>query len=161
MVKTNNRAIKMAHTPKIKRRWIKEEKRIVELLYKKGFIKGEWKLEDLYWESYHWYNRKLYKSMRCDYNGKKYRFPVYMPEIHFCTTDYWGESDEHSVVGTVLETLYWGHIDTTNWDSDSGEYPQSTFPRMTRNQFIKYLKSLPTKVGDNKINKLLKSIRSE
>jgi len=29
---------------------------------------------------------------------------------------------------------------------------------MTRGQFIKYLKGLPTKVGDNKINKILKKI---
>ena len=49
-------------------------------------------------------------------------------------------------------------VDTTNCDSDSGEYPKSTFPRMRRGQFIKYLKSLPTKVGDNKINKILKKL---
>jgi hypothetical protein len=148
----------MAHTPKIKRRWIKEEKQIVELLYKKGFIKGEFKLEDLYWASYNWYNKKCYKTKYNSYDGRKYKHPVYMPEIHFCTSDYWGEYDEHSVVSVVLDSLYWEHVDTTNWDSDSGEYPKSTFPRMTRGQFIKYLKGLPTKVGDNKINKILKKI---
>jgi hypothetical protein len=80
-----------------------------------------------------------------------------MPEIHFSTSDYWGESDEHSVVDVVLERLYWEHIDTTNFDPNSyDEYPVSTFPRMTRGQFIKYLKGLPTKVGDNKIKKVLK-----
>jgi hypothetical protein len=145
----------MAHTPKIKRRWIKEEKRIIELLYKKGFIKGEWKLEDLYWASYHWHNRKWYKTKYNSYDGKKYRFPIYMPEIHFCTSDYWGESDEHSIIDTVLERLHWEHIDTTDWDSNSGEYPKSTFPKMTRGQFIKYLKGLPTVVGDNKIKGVL------
>jgi hypothetical protein len=147
----------MARTPKIKRRWIKEEKQIVELLYKKGFIKGEFKLEDLYWESYNWFNKKCYKTKPNPYDGKRYRFPIYMPEIHFSTSDYWGESDEHSVVDVVLERLYWEHIDTTNFDPNSyDEYPVSTFPRMTRGQFIKYLKGLPTKVGDNKIKKVLK-----
>jgi hypothetical protein len=147
----------MARTPKIKRRWIKEEKQIVELLYKKGFIKGEFKLEDLYWESYNWFNKKCYKTKPNPYDGKRYRFPIYMPEIHFSTSDYWGESDEHSVVDAVLERLYWEHIDTTNFDPNSyDEYPVSTFPRMTRGQFIKYLKGLPTKVGDNKIKKVLK-----
>ncbi len=146
----------MARTPKIKRRWIKEEKQIVELLYKKGFIKGEFKLEDLYWESYNWFNKKCYKTKPNPYDGKRYRFPIYMPAIYFSTSDYWGESDEHSVVDVVLERLYWEHVDMTNWDSDSGEYPVSTFPRMTRGQFIKYLKGLPTKVGDNKIKKVLK-----
>ena len=151
----------MAHTPKIKRRWIKEEKQIVELLYKKGFIKGEFKLEDLYWESYNWFNKKCYKTKPNPYDGKRYRFPIYMPEIHFSTSDYWGESDEHSVVDAVLERLYWEHVDMTNWDSDSGEYPVSTFPRMTRGQFIKYLKGLPTKVGDNKIKKVLKKTNED
>jgi hypothetical protein len=84
-----------------------------------------------------------------------------MPEVHFCTSDYWGEYDEHSVVGAVLDSLYWEHVDTTNWDSDSGEYPKSTFPRMRRCQFIKYLKGLPTKVGDNKINKIVKTLKDE
>ena len=147
----------MARTPKIKRRWIKEEKQIVELLYKKGFIKGEFKLEDLYWESYNWFNKKCYKTKPNPYDGKRYIFPIYMPEIHFSTSDYWGESDEHSVVDVVLERLYWEHIDTTNFDPNSyDEYPKSTFPKMTRGQFIKYLKDLPTKVGDNKIKKVLK-----
>jgi len=81
-----------------------------------------------------------------------------MPEIHFCTTDYWGESDEHGIVDIVLQELYWEHVDTTNWDSDSGEYPKSTFKKMTRGQFIKYLKGLPTKVGDRKINTILKRV---
>jgi hypothetical protein len=147
----------MANTPKIKRQWIKEEKRIVELLYRKGFIKGEWKLDDLYWAEFHWYQRKCYKTKYNSYDGKRYRFPVYMPEIHFMTTDYWGESDEHSIVDSIKQTLWWEHIDTKNWDETSGEYPESTFPNMNRRQFIQYLKKLPTKVGDNKINKILKN----
>ncbi len=146
----------MSCTPKIKRRWAKEEKRIVELLYKKGFIKGEFKLQDLYWAEYHWYNRKCYKSKHNSYDGKRYRFPIYMPEIHFCTSDYWGESDEHSIVDSVLERLHWEYIDTTNWDSDSGEYPKSKFKKMTRANFIHYLEKLPTVVSDNQIKKVLR-----
>ena len=146
----------MSCTPKIKRRWTKEEKRIVELLYKKGFIKGEFKLQDLYWAEYHWYNRKCYKSKHNSYDGKRYRFPIYMPEVHFCTTDYWGESDEHSIVDSVLERLHWEYIDTTNWDSDSGEYPKSKFKKMTRANFIHYLEKLPTVVSDNHIKKVLR-----
>ena len=144
----------MARTPKIKRRWIKEEKQIVYLLYRKGFMDGRWKLNDLYWAEYHWYNRKSFKTKHNLYDGRRYKHPVYMPEVHFCTSDYWGESDEHSVVDEVLQWLHWEHVDMANWDSD--EYPESTFPRMTRGQFIKYLKGLPTKVGDKKINVLLK-----
>jgi hypothetical protein len=141
---------------KIKRKWIKEEKRIVSLLYQKGFLK-DFKVEELYWAEYHWHNRKSYKTRSNKYDGKRYRFPVYMPEVHYCSTDYWGESDEHSIVSHVMEHLHWVNIDTTDWDPDSGENPKSTFnTRMTRPQFIKYLKGLPTVVPDNKINKVLK-----
>jgi hypothetical protein len=142
----------MANTPKIKRQWMKEEKQIVYLLYRKGFIKGEYKLDNLYWAEYHWHNRKYYRSS----NGK-YRYPIYMPEIHFCTTDYWGESDEHSIVDSIIDRLHWEHTDTLNWDPESGEYPKSTFKPMDRRQFIHYLKKLPTKVADKKINKILKN----
>jgi len=149
----------MSYTPKIKRRWIKQEKQIVYLLYRKGFIINEFmKLKDLYWAEYLWHNRKSYKTKHNLYDGRIYRQPVYMPEVHFCTTDYWGESDEYSIVDVVSQELYWKHVDTENWDEDSGEYPKSTLPKMTRCQFIKYLKSLPTKVGDKKINTLLKRI---
>jgi acyl carrier protein phosphodiesterase len=97
-------------------------------------------------------NRKKYKS-----KYSKYRFPIYKPEVHYMTTDYWGESDEHGIVNTIIEHFYWDNVDEENWDSTSGEYPQSTFPNMSREQFIKYLSKLPTKVKDNKINKVLKT----
>lgn len=140
----------MANTPKIKRQWIKEEKQIVYLLYRKGLLE-DFKLTDFYWAEFH----RLKKHYRS--KNRKYKYSVYMPEIHFCTTDYWGESDEHSIVDSVRQTLYWENIDTTDWDVDSGEYPKSTFRNIGRRQFIQYLKKLPTKVGDNKINKVLKN----
>jgi len=135
--------------PKIKRRWVKEEKRIVRLLYRKGFLK-DFKISDLYWAEYNWLNNKKRKS-----SCGKYSFPVYMPEVHYLTTDYWGESDEHSIVSTIKETLYWGGIETENWDPELG-YPKSSFPKLSRRQFIKYLEKLPTIISDNKINKIIK-----
>ena len=141
----------MATNPKIKRLWTKQEKRIVRLLYRKGFLK-DFKIKDLYWAEYSWLGKKKYKSKR-----SKYSYPVYMPEVHYFTTDYWGESDEHSVVGTIKEHLWWDHADTENWDDTSGEWPKSKFPRMNREQFIKYLEKLPTKISDNKINRVLKT----
>lgn len=152
----------MSKTPKIKRRWIKQEKQIVYLIYRKGLIIDDHiKLEDLYWAEYNWLNRKHYKGKFNMSDAIKFRYPVYMPEVHYCTTDYWGESDEHSIVDIVSQELYWKHVDTKNWDKDSGEYPKSTFPKMTRTQFIKYLKGLPTKVADKKINKILKTCKDE
>lgn len=139
----------MATNPKVKRLWIKQEKQIVRLLYQKGLLQ-DYSLDNLYWAEYNWHNRKKYKSS----NGKS-SWPVYMPEVHYMTTDYWGESDEHSIVSTIKEHLWWDHANTENWDSTSGEWPRSSFPKMTRSQFIKYLKEMPTKVNDNKIKKVL------
>jgi hypothetical protein len=141
----------MATNPKQKRLWIKQEKRIVHLLYKKGLL-TDFNVSDLYWAEYRWSNKKKYRSKHT-----KYRYPVYMPEVHYWTTDYWGEGDEHSIVDNILDSLFWDNIDHENWDSTSGEWPKSTFPRMNREQFIKYLCKLPTKVNNNKINKILKT----
>ena len=141
----------MAKNPKENRLWVKQEKRIVKLLYRKGLL-NDFKVSDFYWAEYRWMNRKKYKS-----KYSEYRFPIYKPEVHYMTTDYWGESDEHGIVDTIIGHFYWSNVDEENWDSTSGEYPQSTFPKMTREQFIKYLDKLPTKVKDNKINKILKT----
>jgi hypothetical protein len=149
----------MSKNPKIKRTWIKEEKRLVYLLYRKGFIKGQWKFRDLYWQEHHWHNRKCYKTKHNLYDGRRYRYPVYMPEVHFCTSDYWGESDEHSIVNAVRQELIWKGMETIAWDEDWGDVgSKSKFSKMTRGQFIKYLMGLPNKVSDKKINKLLKTI---
>jgi len=142
----------MATNPKVKRTWIKQEKRIVRLLYRKGLL-DEFKLRDLYWAEYHWFRRKMYKS-----KNTKYKYPIYMPEVHYCTTDYWGEADEHSVVSAILDRLYWINVDSKDLDRTEYEFPKSTFNwRMSREQLINYLSKLPTKVNNNKINKILRT----
>jgi len=141
----------MSANPKIKRRWIKQEKRTVRLLYRKGLLK-DFPVDSLYWAEYNWFGKRLRKH-------GKHRYPVYMPEVHYCTTDYWGESDEHSVVRSVLDHLHWANIDTDEWDESQGGWPKSSFPRMSRDGFIKYLSGLPTLVPDTKINRILKTIK--
>jgi hypothetical protein len=141
---------------KSKKLWIKQEKRIVKLLYKKGLLKS-FKLSDFYWAEYTWFNKKCYHYKNA-YSDKKYRSPLYMPEVHFMTTDYWGGSDEQSITSTIKDLLYWENIDVDNWDETTGEYPKSTFPKMNRRDFIKYLEKLPTVIPDNKINKVIKKI---
>lgn len=145
----------MAYTPKIKRRWVKEEKRLVYLMYRAGLLATFPKIEELYWKEYHSL-KKTYKSKNVNGDGRRYKFSIYMPEIHYCTTNYWGESDEHSIVDHVWQGLYWTHIDEANYDPTSFEYPNSLAPKMTRLQFIKYLKTLSVKVEDKKIKKVLK-----
>lgn len=137
--------------------FIKQEKRIVKLLYKKGML-DNFKLEELYWASYlktgkkYWYGSK----------GKTYRWPEFYPEVYYSTSDYWGECDEHSVVEHIQQTLYWTHIDERNWNPNNGEMPKSLFKYYGiryRKNFINYLESLPTKRSDNKIRKVINKIR--
>ncbi len=131
--------------------WKKQEKRIVKLLYKKGFLK-DFKIENFYWESFKWLNRKKYKSK----GG--YRLPQYVPELHFTTVDYWGEGEEHSIVDNVLDVLYWNNMENNEISEDYEvyyDYPKSGFKIKTREQFIKYLIKLPNKLNDNKIRKAL------
>lgn len=135
----------MAHTPKIKRQWVKEEKITMRLLYKKGLLEG-FKIKDLYWQEYY------YTKKHCKTKGG-FCHCIYMPEVYYSTTDYWGETDEHSVVDHVKQDLYWGAVDVSEMDEDG--LPQSKFPRMNRRQFIAYLKRLPTKVNDRRINTIL------
>lgn len=133
------------------RTWVKQEKRIVRLLYRKGFITdAHFKCSDLYWQAY-----RVYKRPRKRKNSPKFRFSIYYPEVHYCSTDYWGESDEHSIVSFFLDTFYWTSIDERNWNPNNGEMPKTLFKHFDRNKFIKYLSSLPTKISDNKINKIL------
>jgi hypothetical protein len=130
---------------KDKKIWIKQEKRLVKLLYKKGFL-TDFKLSDFYWAEFHNSGKK--------YSSGKYRFSEYYPEIHYSTTDYWGEGDEHSIVDTIKEALYWEGVDGNNLNAD-GEYPKSSFKYYHRRRLIKYLNSLPTVISDNKINEIV------
>ncbi len=129
---------------KTKKIWIKQEKRIVQLLYKKGLI--DLPLNELYWNEYKTSNR---------YISGKYRFSNYLPEIHFCTTDYWGESDEHSLVDSILDSWYWEHSYTDETQQE-GDYPLSNFKYRGRRWLIKHLKEFKSVNSDNKINRLLK-----
>jgi len=133
---------------KAKRLWIKQEKRTVKLLYRKGLIDSDIKIKDLYWAEYHT-TKKTYRS-----KNKKYKFTEYMPQVFFGTSDYWGEWNDHSIVDNVLNGLYWQYAIPS--DTDNGDYPKSTFNYKGRQWFIDYLNKLPTINFDNKINKLLR-----
>ena len=131
---------------KQKRVYMKQEKRIVRLLYKKGLI--DINLKGLYWEEYKYFR----KTNRKNKNG--YKCMLYYPEIHYSTTDYWGEVDEFSLVDSITQGLYWGNAEYPAHESD-GEWPESTFKFKGRNWFIKYLQALPTVRCDAKINQVL------
>lgn len=127
------------------RLWKKQEKQIVKLLYRKGLL--DFKLEQLYWESFHVLNIQKRK------HGNKHKRHIYAPELYFSTIDYWGEGNEYSVVSSIAEAFYWDNI------IDPEIYNvkiESSFSYNSRPQLINYLKTLPTKRIDSKINKVLK-----
>jgi len=113
---------------KCKRRWVKNEKRIIKLLYSRGLIEQE--ISELYWNAYLQINNS-----------------PYLPQVHFCVTDYWGEADEHSVTDSCFEGIYWelrGELDHLPKDQKiSSQQAQ-----------IKYLKALPRRIFNSKINKV-------
>lgn len=84
----------MSRTPKINRVWNKQEKRIVRLLYRKGF---DIDLSNLYWASY----KKTGKKYRR--KGSTFSSSGYRDEVYFCIKDYWGEYDEYSLVDRFIE----------------------------------------------------------
>lgn len=142
----------MAHTVKTNRVWVKQEKQIVKLLYKKGFLDtlNPIEIEDLYWAEFK-RDTKKYKLK----DGTKWL--NHLPEIYFCTCDYWGEYDEHAVVDNIIENLIWDGIseNTLAENSQCNCIWLSKFKYKGRRWFIKYLKSLPTKRCDCQINKIL------
>lgn len=108
---------------------IKQEKQIVKLLYKKGLLNKK-EVESLYWAAYS-------RLTRPKKSKEKYRISIYLPEIHFCSYDYFGEADEHSIV------------------SAKTEYGNNFKNVRSRRKIIQSLKCLPTIVFDNKIREVL------
>jgi hypothetical protein len=79
---------------------------------------------------------------------------MYLGEIHFSTTDYFGETDEHGVVDRHLEHKFWEHAGE-DWH-DMFEVPAS-LRNYNRKQLIRDLKSLPNvKYGSKEINYILR-----
>ena len=130
------------------RKFIKEEKRIVKLCYQKGLL-DDWKLTALYWNEYREGNKG--RRRNCDY-----KFSDRLPELHFSSIDYFGECDEHSVVDAILDGLFWKHSYTDGVDEYNMPDIKSTFRYGGRLPFISYLKALPTKKRDSKVNSILR-----
>lgn len=125
---------------------LKTEKVIVKLLYKKGLLEED--LSDIGWEYFSKYGMKRRRKR----NGRKYRISLYLPELFVFSTDYWGEGIETPVVNTHKHN----HWYNTSKNLDEDNYPLDK--ELSKKNFIKYLRSLPNKRNDNKINKILKVI---
>ncbi len=121
---------------KIVRKWIKEEKRIVKLLYRKGLLNYCIdNINELYWSSY------------VDHVKK-----TYLPEIYYSTKEYDGEYDEYSIVEISIDRILYKYDDS---NEELKCLVNFCYKKDNRNLFITHLKSLPTIRNDHKINKIL------
>lgn len=130
------------------RKFIKEEKRIVKLIWEKGLFPKGFKVDDLYW-AYYTHGKRQRRRKR------KYAFRDYLPEVHYGSCDYWGEYDEHGFIRHILDLLYWKNAQYLSHPDDAS-YPESTFKYQGRLWFIKYLESLPSVNRSSKINMVLR-----
>ena len=116
------------------RKLVKDEKRIVKLMYIKGILKAfKIKPEQLSWE--------LCYCRKQD-----------VPEIMIYFTDYWGEGDSYSIIDSYFEQLY---LTTGFYNEETTEFVSENKIN-SREKLIKHLISLPTVLKNSKINKYLK-----
>lgn len=145
----------MGKTPRRIRSWVKQEKRLVKLMYRKGFIDAFIDINNLYWEEY-----KLYgKRYRSKHDSKKYQ--GYLPEIYLAVMDYWREVDEIPLVRSFVEHHIWENIPDDKLSKLGEAYMEdvmelSDFKYKGRRWLIKWLSGKPNVRCDNKINKILK-----
>lgn len=116
---------------------VKQEKRIVKLMYQKGLL-HDFNLIDkiLYWEAY-------------KPDGSKFG---YIPEIHFDEIDYWGEVSEFSVIDVICDNMF-------GWDGEK-ECPKKWggfVGYSGRRKLLNHLNKLPTKYRKSKFNQMLRN----
>lgn len=130
------------------RKHLKDEKRILKLMYKKGIFEVlNIDLKNLSWE-YLLYGKRLRRR-----KGKnKYAFRECLPELHEWTQDYWGEGDSHSVVDSFKQYLFW---ETAREFDEASGFPINHKYPVKNKQIIKYLNNLPTKNSNSKFNRVL------
>jgi hypothetical protein len=133
------------------RKHIKDEKRILKLMYKKGIINELVNdIEDCGWAY-------LLKGNRQRSRNGSFNFYDYLPEFHLHTTDYWGDGDSRSLVNVFRENIMMANAD---FCVVKGLIKVNKSVEDAKG-LIKYLNSLPTTIRDNKFNKYLKVIPEE
>ena len=113
---------------RIKNRTFKKHSaRIAKLALEAGMIDAKF-FNELYWAEYR--QDRMRKK-----RGRKYRHCKYFTELHYWTCDYWGESDEHSLIGYVQDMLYWGN---NSYDFEIGAFIEPIKYYHTTQQIINY-----------------------
>lgn len=122
---------------------LKDEKRILKLMYKKGILDKEFDLKECGWEY-------LFRGHKTRRRKGTYGGSDWLPEFHVFWTDYWGEGDSRSVINTFIENIW---FENSTIQDDMGCPSENPLSKI---DLIKYLQSLPTVNFDSKINKYLR-----
>ena len=124
---------------------LKDEKRILKLMYKKGFFKIlNIDFEDLSWEL-------LLEGKSQRKRKGEWAYKDFLPELHVWSRDYWGECDSNSLVDCLKQYLFWETA--KDYDLETGFPINQKYP--TTKFLIGYLTKLPTINNDSKFNKYL------
>lgn len=130
------------------RKHLKDEKRILKLMYYKGIFKiMKINLESIAWEELLRGNKQRKGIGRQKYGGHDY-----LPELHVYTSDYYGECDSLSLINCYHEYLYYKDC----YPDADGIGLISNSQMKTRSQLIQHLSKLPTVNKNSKINYILK-----
>ena len=127
---------------------------IARLALRAGYITQSL-YNDLYFASFRQRRRKR-KSHK-----NRYWSLNYYDELYYCTVDYWGEADEHSLIRTVIDTHFWGEAKV---DEVTGEIlPRKKSYRLSNISMMRILRDsikfekLCTKQKKLRITKNIKS----
>lgn len=115
------------------------------------YRKGIFKLLDVDIKSLDWEYLCRGKRLRKREGKRKYSYNEYLPELHSCWSDYWGEGDSQSVIDFFRDYLFW---ETAKSFNEEGFPVDSKYIKKV--ELIKYLSELPTKIHDSKFNNILK-----
>ena len=129
------------------RKHIKDEKRILKLMYKKDIFK----LLKIDFNKCAWEYLTLGKKLRRGIKRRVYSGHVYLPQLHSYSCDYWGEWDSFSVINSFQDYLMW----QLSKDFDDNGFPINA-KYLNNKEMIKYLSKLKTVVNNGKFNKMLK-----
>ncbi|MDH6308093.1 hypothetical protein M2451_002612 [Dysgonomonas sp. PFB1-18] len=130
--------------PKVLRKHIKRDKRMLRLLYRKGLLDA-WMDSHIHWAAYRSFNNRFNKNH------------LYHIEPYYWIEDYWGEGDERELISDVIDNHIWETLNPKdehfNVEREFYKWHKehSSFKKM-----MNYLHSLPTKRRDSGINKYLK-----
>jgi len=112
---------------------------IARLAVRAGFIKPKL-FNNLYWAEFH---RKSNKKRK---RGKGSRLQYYT-ELHYSTSDYWGEWDEHSLISFIFDCYYWDMVEI------EGETGHFTPPKKVRLSNKSIIKRLRDDIQQNKLHR--------